>query len=301
MKTALAWLKASRVASQTYIFLPLLFGQAYFVSQGGKLDWYVLVLAHLFGLFNQLYIVYANDYADIEADRLNMTFNIFSGGSRVLIDGDLRPVQLKNATLVMVGLNLLCGIALIVFYHRWLALPLIMAGIVLLWMYSYPPFKLSYRGGGELLQIVGVGVVLPLLGYYAQAGKLIGFSWLLFLTILPTQLACAMATSLPDEPSDRLANKQTASVLLGSHATKLAVIGLNFISILVFPWVAWLEPGDDRVWLVLAVPILANAILCFFNKSQPGSLTLTIFNFFAVLVTLSLMCGMTVAAFSMSS
>jgi 1,4-dihydroxy-2-naphthoate octaprenyltransferase len=78
MNTTIVWLKASRLPSQSYIFLPLLFGQAYYVFQGGKLDLYILLLVHLFGLFNQLYIVYANDYADIEADRLNNTFNIFS-------------------------------------------------------------------------------------------------------------------------------------------------------------------------------------------------------------------------------
>jgi 1,4-dihydroxy-2-naphthoate octaprenyltransferase len=199
----------------------------------------------------------------------------------------------------MIGLNILCGLALTLLYQRWLALPLILIGLGLLWMYSYPPFKLSYRGGGELLQMLGVGMVLPIIGYYAQTGKIIDFSWLLFLTILPTQLACAIATSLPDEPSDRVAGKKTASVLLGSHTTKIAVIVLNYITIIVFPWVAWLEPGDIFVWQILTVPILTNTVLCLFIRSQPGSIKLNIFTLFAVLVTLSMMSGMAVAAFYM--
>lgn len=79
---------------------------------------------------------------------------------------------------------------------------LALSGIVLLWMYSYPPIKISYGGGGEFLQMIGVGIVLPLMGYFAFKGSLGNFPWELFFTILPTQLACAIGTAVPDAPSD---------------------------------------------------------------------------------------------------
>ena len=67
-KNLLAWIQASRLPSQSYIFLPILLGQAAWVYQGGTIDWRAFLLIQLFGLFDQLYIVYANDYADYRDD-----------------------------------------------------------------------------------------------------------------------------------------------------------------------------------------------------------------------------------------
>ncbi|MBW2218969.1 MAG: prenyltransferase [Deltaproteobacteria bacterium] len=297
MKSIMAWLKASRLQSQSYIFLPILFGQAYYVFQGHKLNWTILVVMILFGLFDQLYIVFSNDFADIETDCKNTTFTIFSGGSRVLVDGDLVPKKNKKASLNMAGLCILCGIILTLVYQRMLALPIIIIALGLLWMYNYPPVKLSYRGGGEILQMLGVGLLLPFFGYYAQSGELNGFPLTLLFVILPTQLACAMATSLSDEPSDRLCGKHTLTVLLESKVTKYSIIGLNIISIVVFPFVSWLPPGDIQIYMILLIPVLASVSQFFFINSNPGSLKLTIFIFLAVLITLSFMGGMAISLF----
>ena len=90
------WLKAARLPSQSYIFLPPLLGQALALHQGAKFDWKVFALVHLFGLAMQLYIVFANDYADQETDQRNTTFTPFSGGSRVLLMAtySLKPLKM---------------------------------------------------------------------------------------------------------------------------------------------------------------------------------------------------------------
>jgi len=229
-----AWILASRPASQSYIFFPLLLGQAVHYSRTGRFDWAVFVLLHLYGLFIQLFIVYANDRADIECDRLNTTYTIFSGGSRTLVDGFISLRENYAAVLWMVVLNVLVGILLTVVYGRELALPLVVLSLGLLWMYSFSPVRLSYRGGGELLQMLGVGVVLPVFGYYGQAGDAGRFAWGLLAFILPGQLACAMATALPDEPSDRASGKRTSAVLLGQEASKIVIMCLNAAALVVF-------------------------------------------------------------------
>ena len=43
---------------------------------GGQIDWAIFAAVHLFGMFNALYIVYANDFADRETDEKNKTFNM---------------------------------------------------------------------------------------------------------------------------------------------------------------------------------------------------------------------------------
>ncbi|MCP4752248.1 MAG: prenyltransferase [Proteobacteria bacterium] len=297
MKTLFAWTKASRLQSQSYIFLPILFGQACHYFQGNEINWTILVLMHLFGLFDQLYIVYANDFADRDTDSRNTTYNIFSGGSRVLVDKNLSPGQLGRGAILMAALCLACGVVLTAAYHRWLAVPGVGIALVLLWMYSYRPVALNYRGGGEFLQMLGVGMVLPVLSYYSQAGQVIGFPWPVLAAVLPTQLACAMGTSLPDEPSDRFFHKRTASVLLGSQPTKALVVGLNLASIACLPWVMPAGSTDSTIGAVMAIPLAATILHLFFIKSPPGTLKLTVLNFLTVLATLSIMAGLSVAFF----
>jgi 1,4-dihydroxy-2-naphthoate polyprenyltransferase len=284
-----AWLKASRLASQFYLALSLLLGQARAFHQTGNLDWTIFVLVQLFGLFDQLYIVYANDYADIDTDRDNRTFTIFSGGSRVLVERSLQPEHLKRASVVMAAFCFGCAMVLTIGYGRVLAVPVVMLSLALLWIYSYPPLRLNYRGGGEVLQMLGLGGVLPVFGFYAQVGDLSDFPWSLLWVLAPTQLACALATALPDEPSDRASGKHTVAVLVGPQWTKLLIVGLNFFSIAAF----MLWRGERLLawngYLFVAILIMANLAQLLLHDDQPGTFALSLRVFLAVLVTLSLM------------
>ena len=66
-----AWLQAARLPSQMYIFWPLLLGQA--LAMGEGFSWEVVLVCHFYGLVSQLYIVFANDVADMATDRRNFT------------------------------------------------------------------------------------------------------------------------------------------------------------------------------------------------------------------------------------
>jgi 1,4-dihydroxy-2-naphthoate polyprenyltransferase len=269
MSSIRAWFKASRLASQSNIFVPLFTGQMFYLLFGGEINWTIFAIVHLYGLFMQLYIVYANDYADVETDRINRTYTIFSGGSRVLIDGDLSPKALGIAAVVMVLLSVLTGVVLAVLFGRTLAPVLIIAGIALLWMYSFRPVHLSYRGGGEVLQVLGVGVVLPLVGFYAQSGDLTQFPLETLVVILPTQLACAMATSIPDFDSDRQSNKRTSTVLLGQKNVRVAIIALNMVAIAAFFVIDWASfSGLKQVWPLAVLAVIALALLSQVPKIQ---------------------------------
>ena len=276
MRKLKAWLQASRLPSQSYIFFPLLLGQTVHYGRTGQLNWAVFLLLHLYGLFLQLFIVYANDRADIETDRLNTTFTIFSGGSRTLVNGLISVRENYAAVLTVVILNAAVGLALTAFFQSMLALPLIALSLGLLWLYSFAPVRLSYRGGGELLQMLGVGMVLPVFGYYGQAGALTAFPWHLLAFILPCQLACAMATALPDEPSDRASSKRTAAVLLGPVVVKLAIIGLNGSSIIFF-FLFSPAPLHYTIAALLLPAVCFAGMLALRTASPPGSRRLALF------------------------
>ncbi|QSQ23570.1 prenyltransferase [Pyxidicoccus parkwayensis] len=270
MTSLRAWLQASRLPSQSYIALPLLLGQFVAVRLTGRpLDIGTLLGVQLFGLLDQLFIVYANDWADQETDRLNRTATLFSGGSRVLVEGRLSSRALGIAALVCavglvavsVGLAVTRGVPLLV--------PLALAALALLWAYSYAPLRLSYRGGGELLQMVGVSGVLPLYGYLAQGGDFGRFPWWLVACLLPTHLACAIATALPDEPSDRESRKLTLPARVGGEHAAWVILALNALTLVLAP--LGLESVGLHADLWLLLPALAALGVVLTRPAPPGS------------------------------
>lgn len=261
MSRARAWIKAARLPSQSYIALPLLLGQVLAWRATDQWSWAIFALVQLFGVLDQLYIVWANDWADYDTDQDNQTPTIFSGGSRVLVDGELDRAQLGRAAALAAAGALGTGVALWAGWGRAGSVPLMASGLALLWAYSFPPIRLSYRGGGELLQMLGVGVVLPLIGYQAQAGTLAGFPCPLLLALAPMNLACAISTALPDRPSDARADKRTLAVTLGGARARALIVSLELGAVAAF-WV-WGYPSlapalEAPTWMLALAPLAAT-------------------------------------------
>ncbi|MCC5870935.1 MAG: prenyltransferase [Gammaproteobacteria bacterium] len=290
-----AWLQASRLPSQVYLFLPLLLGQLLAWRVTGEWSWLVFVLVQAFGVFDQLYIVYANDVADEDTDRDNTTATPFSGGSRVLVEGVLSSAVLLRASWLMVGLALASTVLIGVVTSHWLPLPLAMLGIALLWAYSFPPLRLSYRGGGELLQTLGLGGVLPLLAFSAQAGDLAGFPWLLFAVLLPLNLATAIATALPDAPSDARANKRTLVVKYGAGPARRFILVLAAGALVLHQLFVHdaLALTYVPVWWILGLPGMALLIaMALHHRAEPGTRILSVFLFLVILVNVAYVAGL---------
>jgi len=293
---AQVWLKASRMPSQLYIFLPLLLGQSMAFTQG-SFSWKVFVLCHLYGLFVQLFIVFANDIADLDTDTINRSYNVFSGGSRVLVN-NLLPVK----TLIMAAcffgfLCVIIGFALGWIYQNWGPLFLILTGLVLLWAYSYRPLQLSYRGGGEFLQMLGIGGLLPVMGYLSQHGSLSDISWLLVGLMVLLALTCAMCTSLPDEPSDRISSKRSSTVFFGSRNNQRIIIALNGVALPVILLVpAAGSRGLENLYIFLACFILWAASIRFLDN-RPGSRGLLVFVALCTSFSLTPMAGFSMTLF----
>lgn len=266
MSKITAWLQASRPASQTYIAFPIVLGQMIAAITLGRIDWFAFVMAQLFGLFDQLYIVYANDWADVETDRRNTTFNMFSGGSRAIVEGKLSRAAVGRAAVICVVLAILSGVGLSLRTGSAVPVVLVLLGLLLLYGYSFPPLRLSYRGGGETLQMIGVGGVLPLIGFTAQGGSLAAFPWSVLAITLPISLGCAIATSLPDEPSDRLSNKKTLSVVLGVRRAQIVAIALAVATL-----VAWVFLAPARSWVALAPAALVPAAFLIATLPKTGA------------------------------
>jgi len=141
MKKVLAWLQASRLMSQPYILLPLLFGGGIYVWQTGLGSTQLLVLTFVYSVLLQFFIVFANDYADEAVDRSNTTYNLFSGGSRVLVEGKLSRKELQHGILWTMVLGMIVASVAAVLHGRGALILFLIVSWVLLWAYSYPPIQ----------------------------------------------------------------------------------------------------------------------------------------------------------------
>ena len=246
-------MQAARPLAAANVAVPLILGQALAYAVHGRFAWGLFGAVGLLGLLNQLFIVFANDFADREADALNPSPSLVSGGSRVIQEGKLAPEALRKAAWLMLGSMVVVALVLAWIHQLW-ALPLlVLGGAGLMWAYSFPPLRLSYRGYGELLQGLGVGVTLPIIGFYAQAHSFQGLPWLGLAPCFLLAYAGNVLTALPDYPGDRAANKRTYPVRFGQfaarrHALELLAVGFGF-GWLVVPDLPWWAVG-----LIIAVP-----------------------------------------------
>ena len=259
-RRGLAGVRALRPLAHGNIAPPILLGQAFAVRSGHSLTPDMFLLAHAFGLLDHAYIVFSNDLADHETDRDNDTYTAFSGGSRVVPEGRIALSSLRRAAFgAAISLLALTTLASAV---RPLAPLFALAALALLWAYSHPPLRLSYRGGGELLQGLGVGAVLPLWGFYAQTGSLEAFPWMALGPLVFLHTVGNVLTALPDTPSDARADKRTWPVRVGQRAArKHVVVGLACALVAIgLVHHAWSGPLGALSVLALPMGALATSL-----------------------------------------
>jgi len=253
-----AWLRAARPLAHANIAPPILLGQGLAFAQSGRFDPVLAAVAFGFGALDHLAIVFANDYADREADALSDDRTPFSGGSRVLVDGLIAPSALRNAAIAAAVL-LVAGAAVAGWQLDRPHLPgFAVVALLLLQAYSFAPLRLSYRGFGEVLQGLGVGVVLPLLGYYAQTGLLIRAPWDALAPLFLLAFTSNIVTALPDHEGDAKADKQTWPVRRGAARARRDAVIFAGVGVAL---VTQVGPAFDPIWtgVIVGPPLLALA------------------------------------------
>jgi 1,4-dihydroxy-2-naphthoate octaprenyltransferase len=256
------WVQASRPLAQVNLALPVLLGQAAAWHQGRLFELRWLAAALLWTVLDHLLIVFGNDWADRDADGTERS--LLSGGSGVLVQGKIRPGQLRAAMWTMVAL-LLAYASVLSFHERPWTAAYTLAAISLLWAYSFEPLRLSYRGGGELLQGVGLGMGLPSLGYYLQGAGFVAPIW----ALLPATClgVCGnILTALPDIEADRAAKKKTWAVRRGFASAKaVALMGIGVSAMAVATQTPGLPKGFR--WALAVIPLFATGLA--FQSRRP--------------------------------
>ncbi len=251
---ARAWWTAARPLAQGNIAPALVFGQAVAYSVTGRFDPVACGLVQLFGIADHLFIVFANDVADSESDALNRTFNVFSGGSRALSKGLVTKRALARAAVGMGVAAVGIASALARRTGQSALAGLGVVAIALMVAYSFRPLRLSYRGGGEVLQGLGIGVVLPLVGFLAQCPDVGRIPLVALVPTFVLGVAGNITTALPDVPSDRASGKLTWPVRRGEETARRDAMTLIGLGVACVPFVT---PGLSFASLAIMVPPLA--------------------------------------------
>jgi 1,4-dihydroxy-2-naphthoate octaprenyltransferase len=240
-----AWVQASRPRAQIFILAPLLYGQALAYAQHGTFRPRLLFVVLLFGVFDQLFVAFASGAADYAG-----------GGENPSRPGapSLPPMALAQAALA--ALLVEAGISGILALSERRAWMLVITAINahLLWMYGFPPFRLASRGLGEWISGIRLGLVLPAIGFYAQANTFAGLNVASLVPSFFLGYAVLVTVGLLDAGPDALAGKRTFAVRRGPRSARRASLSLIAIAALSTPLAV---PGAGLVALVVvAVPVL---------------------------------------------
>lgn len=217
------WTYAIKPASWPKLLVPCALGQGLaFFADPHAFTLAPAAFALAFTLLDGLFIVLLNDWGDQRIDALKRSLFPDGCSPKTLPDGILPPSSLLLAGLAAGALALLAALTAETLLPRpGLTLAAALALLIFV-AYTLPPLRLNYRGGGEALEALGVGVVLPGLGVFAQLGHLplSAAAFLPGFTLLAA--ASALASTLADETSDRQGGKRTAATLLGNPTTRRA-------------------------------------------------------------------------------
>jgi 1,4-dihydroxy-2-naphthoate octaprenyltransferase/chlorophyll synthase len=247
------WRYAIKPESWPKLLVPMLLGQAVGVFASGSMTLGPLLFGVLFTVLDGVFIVLLNDWSDQDVDRIKREMFPDGCSPKTIPDGILTPKTVLIAGLLAGLAAALAG----VLFGRILDRPLLAAAAVgslsIFVAYSLPPIKLNYRGGGEVLEAVGVGFALPWINAYAQSGEVWAPSYGLFAGFVLLSMASALASGLSDEVSDARGGKTTCATLWGNARVRRSVELL--VPLALGCWFLASLAGGAPLWVVSAAAI----------------------------------------------
>jgi 1,4-dihydroxy-2-naphthoate polyprenyltransferase len=201
-----------------------------------------------------------NDYYDsFGSDPINRYATPFSGGSRVIQNGELEAATVRNLAYACLGLGAACGLVLMYYGRPWVAL-LGLFGLAAAYLYSASPVQLMSKGLGELTIFLAFGPVLSLGAYYALTGRAAAEGFYVGLPLAFLITAILWINEFPDLEADTAAAKEHLVARLGLRRARQVYAGLMLAPFLSLPLLMELFnfPGHLFAGLV-ALPLAVNA------------------------------------------
>lgn len=211
------WITAARLPFLTATFVPVVLGTA--------IAW------HRTGSFNPVYFAVAlatvalvhigtnltNDYYDHLSgnDEANLKFSPFSGGSRVIQNGQIAAKHILFAALLCFGAAMLLGVYLLSATAKIAIVLFGLTGILCGFFYTASPARIGYHAFGELAVGFGFGPLALVGSYWIQTFSFDGVATLASVPIGILIMLVLLINEFPDYEADKAVAKGTLVVLLG--------------------------------------------------------------------------------------
>lgn len=235
------WLQATRPFSFTASITPVVIGAAWAIH-ASSVNW---LLFPLFLVCAVLIHAATNLISDYEDFRKGVDHAYTYGSSGVLVQGLLRPAQVKKAAYVLFAAASI--LMFIIVAHRGVAILLFgLAGMAGGYFYTVAPLGYKYRALGEICVFIFMGVMLVVGAYWAMSGAVSFASVLVSLPISCLVAAILSANNVRDITHDLEAGVLTVAGRVGFGKAKaiyyalvlaayVVVIGL-VLGAVVTPW-----------------------------------------------------------------
>jgi len=255
--------RAVRVPFFTASLIPVAVGGAE-AARHDRFDLVLFLLCLVGAVLFQASSNVLNDYFDHRGgtDDINLYYNPFSGGSRLIQEGRLTPGQTLALGIVLMVMGITIGIGLtIVSGPKLLIIGAV--GVFLVLIYSIDRVGLAYvgRGLGELAIGLGFGPVMILGTCYVLTGGFPATAWWLSFPIALLIILVLYVNGYPDHDADKISGKKTLVVTLGRSAARYGyTLGL-FLVYAAIGVGAFLDiiPGWTLISL-LTIPLAVSAV-----------------------------------------
>ena len=213
------WITAARLPFLTATFVPVVLGTA--------IAW------HRTESFNPAYFLAAlatvtlahigtnltNDYYDHLSgdDKVNLNFSPFSGGSRVIQNGQIPARHILYAALLSFGAAMVLGAYLLLATGKIAIILFGLTGILCGFFYTASPVRIGYHALGELAVGFGFGPLTLIGSYWIQT---FSFDVVAVLASVPVGILIMLVlliNEFPDYEADKTVQKRTLVVLLGKQ------------------------------------------------------------------------------------
>lgn len=254
------WKYASKLDSWPKMLVPAFLGQLLGVYVAGSISFYSFFIGFGMTFSNLLTIVFLNDWGDQKVDSIKRQMFPNDCSLKTIPDN-----VLSSRALLLVGL--LAALAMLSL--AWIgasllsrpALPILtLMALSMLYSYTFYPLKLNYRGGGELVEMLGIGFLLPLFNAYLQCGVIWHHSYWLLLGSCSLALASALASGISDEDSDLSGGKQTFATRYGNGTVKQGVAFFLFVTPIL-----WLATTLQITSLPKGIAIIPSFFIYFYG------------------------------------
>lgn len=297
MKKILLWIVAARPQFFTATIIPIALGAAIAWNRTGVLNWSLFWLTLIGGIFIHAGLDYSNDYYDYKTgnDVVNKTPTPFSGGSRFLREGILKPKQVLLASLICFAAGSAIGLYINYLLKTNVILIIGIIGVFLAFFYTGGPIKIGYTRCAEAATGLGFGPLMVIGSYYVQARSI---SWQVLLASVPIGILIALVqyiNQFPDYEADKKAHKNNTVVTLGKEkAVRYYYIFLILTYCLVILGVILNVFPKLALITLLTAPLAVKAIrttMAHFNSIEEllpaNALTITIHLLFGALFNIA--------------